>query len=134
MTLTTPLQAEHQLDQLAGQFEQWRQSRPHVWARIPEPLWEQAVALAAILSPSRVAKQLRVKGAYLHQRIAAQHAPAPPAPGFVEVPLSPAALPSHGDLTVEFQRPDGARLALHAPATALRTIIQCFLEGPACSN
>src|SRR5215470_14003918 len=131
MTLTTPLQAEHQLDQLAGQFEHWRQTRPHAWARIPEPLWEQAVALAAILSPSRVAKQLRVKGAYLHQRIAAQHAPAT---GFVEVPRSPAALPSHGDLTVEFQRPDGARLALHAPATALRTIIQCFLEGPACSN
>jgi len=136
MTLTTPLQAEHQLDQLAGQFEQWRQTRPHVWARIPEPLWEQAVALAAILSPSRVAKQLRVKVAYLHQRIAAQHAPATPAPapGFVEVPRSPAALPSHDDLTVEFQRPDGARLALHAPTTALRTIIQCFLEGPACSN
>ena len=89
------------------------------------------MALAAVLSPARVAKQLRVKVAYLHQRIAAQHAPAP---GFIEVPLPAAALPSHGDLTVEFHRPDGTRLALHAPATALRTIIHCFLEGPACSN
>jgi hypothetical protein len=35
---------------------------------------------------------------------------------------------------VEFQRPDGARLTLHAPATALRTIVHCFLEGPACSK
>ena len=66
------------------------------------------MALAAVLSPSRVAKQLRVKVAYLHQRIAAQHAPATPAPapGFVEVPRSPAALPSHDDLTVEFQQLD----------------------------
>ena len=134
MKIESPLHAEHQLDQLAGQFEHWRQTRPHVWARIPDPLWEQAVALAAVLSPARVAKQLRVKVAYLHQRIAAQHAPATPAPGFIEVPLPAAALPSHGDLTVEFHRPDGARLALHAPATALRTIIHCFLEGPTCSN
>jgi hypothetical protein len=137
MTLTTPLQAEHQLDQLAGQFEHWRQTRPHAGARIPEALWEQAVALAAVLSPTRVAKQIRVKVASLHQRIAAQPAVAPPAsaPGFVEVPLpTPAALPRHGDLRVELQRSDGARLALHAPATVLRTLVHCFLEGPACSN
>lgn len=137
MTLTPPLQAEHQLDQLAGQFEHWRQTRPHAGARIPDAFWAQAVALATVLPPTRVAKQIRVKVAYLHQRIAAQHAPAPPAPapGFVEVPLpTPAALPNSGDLRVELQRPDGARLALYAPATALRTLVHCFLEGPVCSN
>ena len=136
MTLTTPLQAEHQLDQLAGQFEHWRQTRPHAGARIPEPLWAQAVALAAVLSPARVAKQLRVKVAYVHQRLATQPAlpPPTPPPSFVEVPLSPPAALDPGALTVELQRPDGARLALHAPATALRTIVQCFLEGPTCSN
>jgi hypothetical protein len=136
MTLTTPLQAEHQLDQLAGQFEHWRQTRPQAGAHIPEPLWAQAVALAVVLPPTRVAKQLRVKIAQLRRRLAAQPqlgAPAPP-PGFVEVPRPAPALPSHGDLTVECQRSDGARLTLHAPAPALRTIVQCFLEGPACSN
>src|SRR5262245_37501034 len=59
MALTTPLQAEHQLDQLAGQLEHWRQTRPQAGAHIPEPLWAQAVALAAVLPPTRVAKQLR---------------------------------------------------------------------------
>src|SRR5215467_1176189 len=78
MALTTPLQAEHQLDQLAGQFEHWRQTTSQAGAHIPEPLWAQAVALAAVLT-----------------------------------------LPGHGSLTVEFQRPDGARLHLHAPDMAL---------------
>ena len=136
MALTTPLQAEHQLDQLAGEFEHWRQTRPQAGARIPEPLWAQALALAAVLPPTRVAKQLRIKIAQLHRRLAAQPqlgASTPP-PDFVEVPFPPAALPGHGDLRVELQRPDGARLALHAPTTALRTIVHCFLEGPTCSN
>jgi hypothetical protein len=91
MALTTPLQAEHQLDQFAGQLEHWRQTRPQAWAHIPEPLWAPAVALAAVLPPTRVAKQLRGKGAHLRRRLAAQPqrgAPAPP-PGFVEVPLPP---------------------------------------------
>jgi hypothetical protein len=138
MALTTPLQAEHQLDQLAGQLEHWRQTRSPAGAHIPEPLWAQAVALAAVLPPTRVAKQLRVKIAQLRRRLAAQSqlsAPAPP-PGFVEVPLPSAALPGYGSLTVEFQRPDGARLHLHAPDTALPllALVQCFLEGRTCSN
>ena len=140
MALTTPLQAEHQLDQLAGQIEHWRQTRSQAGAHIPESLWAQAVALAAVLPPTRVAKQLRIKIAHLHRRLAAQpsrSAPAaPPELGFVEVPLLPATLPDHGSLTVEFQRPDGARLHLHAPDTALPllALVQCFLEGHTCSK
>jgi hypothetical protein len=63
-----------------------------------------------------VAKQIRVKVAYLHQRMAAQHTPAIPTspPGFVEVPLA-ATGPASGGWAMELQRPDGARLHLHAP-------------------
>ena len=56
MKIDTPVHAEHQLDQLAGQFAQWRQTRTQPSERIPEPLWHQAVALTPALSPSRVAK------------------------------------------------------------------------------
>ena len=119
-------------------MEHWRQTRSQAGAHIPESLWAQAVALAAVLPPTRVAQQLRGKIAQLRRRLAAQSqlsAPAPP-PGFVEVPLPSAALPGYGSLTVEFQRPDGARLHLHAPDTALPllALVQCFLEGRACSN
>jgi hypothetical protein len=44
MQIKTPLHADHQLDQCAGPFEHWRQTRPHPCARIPQPLGDQAVA------------------------------------------------------------------------------------------
>ena len=52
MTIQTPLHAEHQLDQLAGQFAHWRQTRPHPHSPIPSELWAQAVALTTVVSPS----------------------------------------------------------------------------------
>ena len=60
MKIETPWHAEHQLDQLAGQFAHWRQTRPSLRSRIPQELWDQAVSLTQALSPSRVAKQLRL--------------------------------------------------------------------------
>lgn len=44
MTINTSLHADHQLDQLAGQFEHWRQTRTQPRDRIPQELWDQAVA------------------------------------------------------------------------------------------
>ena len=61
MQIESPLHAEHQLDQLAAQFEHWRQTRTHPSERFPQALWDQAVALASALPPSRVAKQLRLR-------------------------------------------------------------------------
>jgi hypothetical protein len=82
MKIKTPLHAEHQLDQLAAQFEHWRQTRTYPGERFPQALWDQAVAVAAILPPSRVAKQLRLRLIDLKKQMAPPHA-APPA-----VPLS----------------------------------------------
>jgi len=61
MKRNTPLHADHQLDQLAGQFAHWRQTRTHLRDRIPQALWEQAVALARVLPHSRVAQHLRCR-------------------------------------------------------------------------
>jgi hypothetical protein len=36
MKIETPLHIEHQLDQLADQFEHWRQTRSHRGKRIPQ--------------------------------------------------------------------------------------------------
>jgi hypothetical protein len=95
MTITTPLHVDHQLDQLAGQFAHWRQTRTHPYERIPHELWEHAVALAAALPPSRVAKQVRVRLADLKKQMVTRHvAPAAASPAlplsFVEVPPAPA--------------------------------------------
>ena len=134
MPIDTLLHTEHQLDQLAGQFEHWRQSRAHLHDRIPDPLWEQA----ATLSPSRVAKHLRLRLSDLKEQItkrqgatAAQTPPYSASPSFVEVPQPPVPSPGLGGLEVEVYRPDGARLHMHSPDASLplATIIHSFLEA-----
>jgi hypothetical protein len=135
MKMDTPLHADHQLDQLSGQFEHWRQNRSHPHERIPAPLWDQAVALTSTLSTSRVAKHLRLGVSDLKQQIANRQgqaaAPMPTPPGFVEVPPPPAQVQGLGSLEVELHRPDGARLRIHSPDASLplAAIVHSFLEA-----
>jgi hypothetical protein len=140
MKIESPLHAEHQLDQLAGQFERWRQTRRYPGERFPQALWDQAVALAATLPPSRVAKQLRLRLIDLKKQMATPHAApsaAPPMPlGFVEVPSAPAGPQSTAATQLELLRADGTRLCLPAPLSPLLldTLVRAFVEGRACCN
>jgi hypothetical protein len=134
--IETPLHAEHQLDQLAGQFEHWRQTRTHPGERFPPALWDHAVALAAILPPSRVAKQLRLRLIDLKKQMAPPHA-APSMPlGFVEVPSAPAGPLLLGTTQIELSRADGTRLCFNTPLAPplLDALVRAFVEGRACSN
>jgi hypothetical protein len=134
MQIDPPLPTDHQLDQLAAQFEHWRQSRSHPHDRIPEPLWDQAVALTQTLSPSRVAKHVRLGVSDLKKQIAKRQGQAMPrlAPsGFVEVPKPFTQPQGLGGIEVELLRPDGARLRLHSPDASLplAVIVRSFLEA-----
>jgi len=135
MRIETPLHAEHQLDQLAGQFAHWRQTRAHPSERMPPALWEHAVALAAVLPPARVAKQLRLRLADLKKQMAARHTAPPVGPplsvGFVEVPPIPARPQATATIQLELSRADGTRLCLHAPAAMLPldAVVRAFVEG-----
>src|SRR5262252_3930246 len=68
----TSAQAEQHLTDLADQFAHWRQQRTYRFAPIPLPLWEQAIALTAVLPLASVAKRLGVRGRDLHKRCAAR--------------------------------------------------------------
>ena len=135
MTTIPRLHADHQLDQLAAQFEHWRQHRAHPRERIPKPLWDQAVALTETLAPSRVATHLRLGVSDLKKQIALrQEEPAHNAAplGFVELPPVPASPASRQGFELDLQRADGARLRLEAPnraALAVAAIVQRFLEA-----
>ena len=136
MNIESPLHAEHQLDQLAGQFEHWRQARRYPGERFPQALWDQAVALAATLPPSRVAKQLRLRLIDLKKQMAAPHtAPALPL-GFVEVPSAPASPQPAVATQLELSRADGTRLCLPTPLSPLLldALVRAFVEGRACCN
>jgi len=140
MTIQTPLHAEHQLDQLAGQFAHWRQTRPHPHSQIPPELWAHAVALTAVVPPSRVAKQLRLGLADLKKQMGTRQASLLTGPplsmGFVEVPPVPAGPQAPATIQLELSRADGTRLCLHAPAATLplEAIVRAFVEGRACCN
>src|SRR5262245_34533956 len=94
MKIDTPSHTDHQLDQLAGQFEHWRQTRSHPAERIPQRLWAQAAALARVLPYSRVAQHVRVSPSDLKKHMATLHdarsAASTTPPPFVEVPPPPA--------------------------------------------
>jgi len=140
MTIQTPLHAEHQLDQLAGQFAHWRQTRPHPHSPIPPELWTHAVALTTVVPPSRVAKQLRLRLADLKKQIATRHAVPMAMPstslGFAEVPLPPTQPQPSVATRIELQRADGTRLCLPIPLSPplLDALVRAFVEGRACCN
>lgn len=140
MQIETPLHAEHQLDQLAGQFERWRQTRTHSSARFPQALWDQAVALAAVLPPPRVAKQLRLRLTDLKKQMASPSAAPALAPpkslAFVEVPAAPSWPLPTGVLQIELSRADGTRLRIHGveATVPLEVLVRAFVEGRSCCN
>lgn len=141
MKTTIPLHTDHQLDQLAGQFEQWRQTRTHRSERIPQAFWDHAVALATTLPPARVAKQLRLRLADLKKQMGNRSvAPAAAAPrswSFVEVPPAPAEPIPPAAILIELSRADGTRLCLATPASPLLpldVVVRAFVEGRSCCN
>ena len=132
MTMNTSLHTDHQLDQLAGQFEHWRQTRANRRDRIPKELWDQAVALARVLPYSRVATHLRLSSADLKEQITGQREPnatPPPAPGFAEVPPATGRPQASPTTEIDLHRKDGARLRFHAPESSLATLVRSFLEA-----
>jgi hypothetical protein len=130
--MATPLasQAEDELRCVEQQFTQWRQRRATPRGRIPQALWDQAIALTRAVPLARVAQQLGLCPQRLRKRSREQAAAAgvsslPAPPPFVEVTpawRSPTA-------EVEVQRPDGTRLHItyHEAAPALVPLLHTFL-------
>jgi hypothetical protein len=137
--MLTPIDmpAEAALTELAERFEHWRRTRPKGRVRIPEDLWDQAVALSTVLSNGQVAQRLRLSPTDLgKQRIARQatsaSAGAETSPTFVDItPSMPWPTASPTETQVEFERPDGARMCIRYRESAmpLVTLVRMFLEA-----
>jgi hypothetical protein len=135
MKIVTNAHTEQELAQLAECFDHWRQHRTTPAEPIPQPLWDHAVALTAVLPRSRVARRLRLSGQALKQHCAAQHtAPStntPPATmDFVEL-TAPRSWPLPTlSAEIDLQRADGTRLRIHChePQPPLEALVRTFLE------
>jgi hypothetical protein len=137
MTTLIAAHAEQALTELAERFEHWRRTRATPRERIPQTLWDQAVALSRVLPNSRVARRLRLSPTDLKQHRLAQQRSLPTestevTPQFVELTpsLPGSALP--GGTEVEFERPDGAqmRIRYRQSPPPLAALVQAFLERP----
>jgi hypothetical protein len=131
MNIETPLPTDHRLDQLAGQFEHWRQMRLHPSERIPQRLWKQAAALARMLPYCRVAQHLRLSPSDLKKHMATPpDSRSVPTSGFVEVPPTPVWPPTTQVMEIELERPDGTRLRVRCPesTSSVTALVQAFLE------
>ena len=139
-TMTQPqgtAHAEQELTQVAARFQDWHHRRHTPSDPIPPWLWEQAVALTAVLSVSRVAQGIGVSWGTLKKRCTAR--PSPPTAAepsttlsFVEV-ATPDVWPVPTPRTeIELQRRDGARLRIHSSEAhlPLATLLRTFLETP----
>ena len=131
----TSAQAEQQLTDLADQFAQWRQQRTYRFAPIPLPLWEQAIALTALLPLTVVAKRLGLRGSDLKKRCAVRPEgscaePTPSTEGFVEVAAASSWPLPAPPTEIELHRADGARLWIrsHEAPLPLTALVRTFLE------
>lgn len=131
----TSAQAEQQLTDLADRFAHWRQQRTYRFAPIPRPLWEQAIALTALLPLTVVAKRLGLRGSDLQKRCAVRPEgscaePTPATEGFVEVPAASAWPRPAPPTEIELHRADGARLWMrsHEAPLPLIALVRTFLE------
>jgi hypothetical protein len=137
--MSTPIDtlAEEALTELAERFEHWRRTRPKRRARIPEDLWDQAVALSTVLSNGRVAQRLRLSPTDLSKQRTARQATSAIAgaetpPAFVDItPSMPWSTAVPGETEIEFARPDGARMCIRAreSTTPLVALVRTFLEA-----
>ena len=131
MKINTPLHAEHQLDQVAGQFEHWRRTRSHPSERMPQRLWTQAAALARVLPYSRVAQHVRVSPSDLKKHMATPRtSKSATSPRFVEVPPLSASSSTTQVMEMELERPDRARLRLRCSesTSSVTAWVRAFLE------
>lgn len=116
------------LEALGRRLRRWRERHGGRGRRIPEALWDEAVALARREGVESVARALRLDGAGLARRVAARgaesEARSEAIEGFVELSASELSTPERS--AIEMVNGAGERLRIEVPG---RIDVQALLQG-----
>jgi hypothetical protein len=132
MERTKPDTLPAEIEAVRERIEEWRRTRAKR-TRMPEELWEAAVALAGKHGAWRISRALRVRYEGLKSRamLLATVPTLPSAPGFVDMTsVLGAASSNDSSTTVDLSRADGTRLLLRLPSGAVdvQSIIRAFSQ------
>jgi hypothetical protein len=138
-----PTALSDDLSRTRALFEQWRAARSGLREKIPEPLWQAAVALRDRYPVSQLCRELHVSAGALRTRLRqADTQPVTAAPAeFVPLRLETLALPgadrpvtaaADAPIRLVWERADGTRLQLLLPASLwsrAESLCQAFLHS-----
>jgi hypothetical protein len=118
---SVPSRVSREFEALRRRLTQWRATRPHLRAAIPEPLWTEAVLLAQQHGVSETARVLGLGYEGLKRRLSQRAMSAVPGPTFVELPL--VASSSVVPWVLEFRSPDGRMLRVQVPPMPMADLV-----------
>jgi len=125
--------SREELARLAQRFAAWRRSRAF-GTRIPEPLWDAAVALAVRHGLSRTAMALKLGYYALKKRVEQTASPrrqSAPHPAFVELPAG--SLTGPGECVIEFEKSGGVRMRVQLKGVGIPDLValgRSFWDSP----
>lgn len=117
-----PSRVSREFEALRRRLTQWRATRPHLRAAIPEPLWAEAVLLAQRHGVFETARVLGLGYEGLKRRVSGHPIAATQVPTFVELPLASSSS-SVVTWVLEFRGPDGRVLRVHVPPMPVSDLV-----------
>ena len=117
--------AHEALDQVTQRFETWRKQSGRT-RKIPEELWEAAVALCKEHSVTKVSKALGLNHSDLKQRVKGHSCSLPQVPTFIELGCI---APASEEIVVECEAPGGRRMRIHYRGSHTAAMLPDLLSG-----
>ena len=124
---------QQSLEEVQGQFQAWRQQRTK-GQRIPDPLWQAAVALYPRYSVYRISRTLRLDHMDLKARVGVgekRRSKGRQEPQFIELPFT-GSTPDTAECMVKVRDRRGSRIHIKVKGTGLGPLLEAlkgFLAG-----
>jgi len=118
------------LEEVQGKFQTWRRQRPK-GQRIPEALWQAAVALYPRYSVYQISRTLRLDHMDLKGRVGAvekRSSKGRQEPQFIELPFASSTPPETAECMVKVRDRRGSRIHIKVKGSAIGPLLEALKE------